>query len=409
MSATSPSRASPLPGPARAMTARGRRRRRCTLGARSLDSVDVRRRARSSSAFERGWARYCGTPHAVGVANGTDAIAADAAGARRSGRATRSSCPRTRSSPPPRRSSWPAPTPRFADVDPDTLLVTAETVDGGRSPPRPRPSIAVHLYGQMPDMDALARSRARTASPSIEDAAQAHGAAWRGRRAGVFGVAAASASTRARTSAPSATPARSSPPTRSWPTGSARLRDHGRAAGDALRARPRRHATAGSTPCRPPSSLRSSDRLDAWNAARGALAARYRRRWSARIGRPSGPRARQARQRAPPRRGPRRATRPGARAPGRARRSRPASTTRCRATSRRRTGGSPTGRCPWSRRAAGELLSLPLFPHHRRRQVAESATVLTRWEGPMRERSAADAGTASSRPRRHRRLPGPPR
>ncbi len=47
----------------------------------------------------------------------------------------------------------------------------------------------VHLYGQMADMDADHRDRATaTASPVIEDACQAHGAEYKGRRAGSIGV-----------------------------------------------------------------------------------------------------------------------------------------------------------------------------------------------------------------------------
>ena len=49
--------------------------------------------------------------------------------------------------------------------------------------------IVVHLYGQMPDMDALSRTAARAGVVIIEDAAQAHGASWRGRRAGAIGQA----------------------------------------------------------------------------------------------------------------------------------------------------------------------------------------------------------------------------
>jgi len=54
---------------------------------------------------------------------------------------------------------------------------------------RTRAVIVVHLYGQMPDMDALCRAAARAGLVVIEDAAQAHGAAWRGRRAGSIGTA----------------------------------------------------------------------------------------------------------------------------------------------------------------------------------------------------------------------------
>jgi dTDP-4-amino-4,6-dideoxygalactose transaminase len=47
----------------------------------------------------------------------------------------------------------------------------------------------VHLYGQMPDMDALGAMAARRGLLLVEDAAQAQGATWRGIRAGAFGAA----------------------------------------------------------------------------------------------------------------------------------------------------------------------------------------------------------------------------
>jgi dTDP-4-amino-4,6-dideoxygalactose transaminase len=48
----------------------------------------------------------------------------------------------------------------------------------------------VHLFGQMPDMDGILVAAAQAGLYVIEDAAQAHGAEWRGRRAGSFGTAA---------------------------------------------------------------------------------------------------------------------------------------------------------------------------------------------------------------------------
>ena len=55
--------------------------------------------------------------------------------------------------------------------------------------PRTAAVIVVHLYGQMPDMDALSRFAERAGIVLIEDAAQAHGASWCGRPAGSIGRA----------------------------------------------------------------------------------------------------------------------------------------------------------------------------------------------------------------------------
>jgi dTDP-4-amino-4,6-dideoxygalactose transaminase len=73
-------------------------------------------------------------------------------------------------------------------VDPDTLLLTPETLRAAITP-RTRAVMVVHLYGQLPDMDGLAAVADAAGLFIVEDAAQAHGARWRGRRAGSFGVA----------------------------------------------------------------------------------------------------------------------------------------------------------------------------------------------------------------------------
>ena len=140
------------------------------------------------TAFERGWAAYCGADHGVGLGNGTDALLlsltalgvgpgdevvvpantfiATAAAVVRAGA-----------------------TPRFADVSDDTLLMTADTLAAAITP-RTRAVIIVHLYGQLPDMAGLAAIAQQTGIAVIEDAAQAHGAEWGGRRAGSFGAVA---------------------------------------------------------------------------------------------------------------------------------------------------------------------------------------------------------------------------
>jgi dTDP-4-amino-4,6-dideoxygalactose transaminase len=138
-------------------------------------------------AFERDWASYCGSSHAVGVANGTDALEltlmalgvgaddevivpantfiATAAAVVRAGAV-----------------------PVFVDVDADTLLITPEILEAAITP-RTRAVMVVHLYGNMPDMDGLGDVAERAGIWLIEDAAQAHGAEFRGRRAGSFGTA----------------------------------------------------------------------------------------------------------------------------------------------------------------------------------------------------------------------------
>jgi len=153
----------------------------CLLGGRYIGGPAV-------ESFEKQWAAYCGAGHAVGVANGTDALQltltalgvgpgdevvvpantfiATAAAVVRSGA-----------------------TPRFADVSDDTLLMSPLTLKTAITP-RTRAVIVVHLYGQMPDMPGLLDVADDAGILMVEDAAQAHAAEWAGRRAGSFGVAA---------------------------------------------------------------------------------------------------------------------------------------------------------------------------------------------------------------------------
>jgi len=78
----------------------------------------------------------------------------------------------------------------FVDVDDETLVVTAAGIEAAITP-RTAAAIVVDLYGQMPDMDAIAQVTDRAGIALVEDAAQAHGARWLDRRAGSFGCASA--------------------------------------------------------------------------------------------------------------------------------------------------------------------------------------------------------------------------
>jgi dTDP-4-amino-4,6-dideoxygalactose transaminase len=132
--------------------------------------------------FEAEWAAYCGTSHCVGVSDGTAALelALRALGV---GDGDEVIVPANTFF-----ATWEAviavgARPKAIDVDPRTLLITADGVDAARTS-RTAAVIAVHLYGQPIDMDAINRVARRAGIFVIEDAAQAHGATWRGRRAG---------------------------------------------------------------------------------------------------------------------------------------------------------------------------------------------------------------------------------
>ncbi|WP_315925049.1 DegT/DnrJ/EryC1/StrS family aminotransferase [Mesorhizobium sp. SP-1A] len=76
--------------------------------------------------------------------------------------------------------------PVFVDVDPLTLTMDARQLEAAITE-RTRAIMPVHLYGQMADMDAIMAIARRHDLPVIEDACQAHGAEYFGRRAGSIG------------------------------------------------------------------------------------------------------------------------------------------------------------------------------------------------------------------------------
>jgi dTDP-4-amino-4,6-dideoxygalactose transaminase len=137
--------------------------------------------------FEEEWARYCGTAHAIGVANGTDALTLTLR-ALAIGAGDEVVVPANTFIATAEAVVLAGATPRFADVDPDTLLLTADGLAAAITS-RTSAVIAVHLYGQTADMDAISVTAERAALAVLEDAAQAHGASWWGRPAGSLGRA----------------------------------------------------------------------------------------------------------------------------------------------------------------------------------------------------------------------------
>jgi dTDP-3-amino-3,4,6-trideoxy-alpha-D-glucose transaminase len=135
-------------------------------------------------AFEQEFAAYVGAEHAIGVANGTDAltIALRAMGVGPGDEvvvpsftfyASAEAIPPT------------GATPVFCDVDPDTFCVTRETVEAALTP-RTKAVIAVHLFGNV----APVREIEALGVPVLEDAAQAAGTTSGDGRPGALGTAA---------------------------------------------------------------------------------------------------------------------------------------------------------------------------------------------------------------------------
>jgi dTDP-4-amino-4,6-dideoxygalactose transaminase len=141
------------------------------------------------AAFEDEFAAYCGVDHCVGVASGTAALtlAFQAAGI---GPGDEVIVPAHTFVASALAVLHAGATPVFCDVEDGTGLIdprsAAAAVTEGTAA-----ILAVHLYGQVADMDALGALASARGLALFEDAAQAHGAEWRGRRAGGLGLAAA--------------------------------------------------------------------------------------------------------------------------------------------------------------------------------------------------------------------------
>jgi dTDP-4-amino-4,6-dideoxygalactose transaminase len=139
--------------------------------------------------FETDFAEYCGSQACIGVANGTDALELILAGLG-IGPGDEVIVPANTFVATVEAVCSVGARPRFVDVLPDTLLIDPDAVAAAAGPATAA-IIAVHLFGQMADVDALVPAARRYGLVLIEDAAQAHGARLRGRRAGSVGDAAA--------------------------------------------------------------------------------------------------------------------------------------------------------------------------------------------------------------------------
>jgi dTDP-4-amino-4,6-dideoxygalactose transaminase len=135
--------------------------------------------------LERRWAEFIGVRHAIAVSNGTVALMAIYAGLRLGpgdevitvGHTFNATVSAILSS---------GATPVFVDIDPETYGMDPDALAAAVTP-RTRAICPVHLFGLPADMDAVGEIAGRHALAIVEDACQAHGAEFGGRRVGSFG------------------------------------------------------------------------------------------------------------------------------------------------------------------------------------------------------------------------------
>lgn len=139
------------------------------------------------SRFEAAIADYCQVKHAIGVANGTDALllTLDALGIGPGDEVITSPFTFFASA---EVISQAGANPVFVDIRPDSYNLDTAKLEAAITP-RTKAIIPVHVFGQMVDMDELMEIAGRYGIPVIEDACQALGASYKGKPAGSIGRA----------------------------------------------------------------------------------------------------------------------------------------------------------------------------------------------------------------------------
>jgi perosamine synthetase len=151
----------------------------------ALDSGWVSSIGKYIDEFEAKFARYCGTEYALAVSNGTTGLhlALATLGLQAGDEVI---VPDLTFVATANAVAYTGATPVLADVHADTLCLDVASVKSLITP-RTKAIIPVHLYGHPADMDALTEVADAHGLAIVEDAAEAHGAEYKGRRVGSFG------------------------------------------------------------------------------------------------------------------------------------------------------------------------------------------------------------------------------
>lgn len=137
--------------------------------------------------FEKEFAAFCSVQHCVGVASGTDALwlALLALGVGKGDEVITSPSTFVATA---EAISFTGASPVFVDIDPDTCNMDPARLASAITP-RTKAIIPVHLFGQPADMDPILEIAKTHNLHVVEDACQAHGALYKGRKAGSMGIA----------------------------------------------------------------------------------------------------------------------------------------------------------------------------------------------------------------------------
>ncbi|WP_097026007.1 DegT/DnrJ/EryC1/StrS family aminotransferase [Clostridium peptidivorans] len=137
--------------------------------------------------FEKEASEFTGVKHALGVANGTDAIMLilRALGVGPGDEVITTPYTFFASA---ETTSVLGATPVFADIDKNTLCIDPESIEK-KITDKTKAIIPVHIFGQMCDMDKIMEISKKYNIPVIEDACQAIGAEYKGKKAGSIGIA----------------------------------------------------------------------------------------------------------------------------------------------------------------------------------------------------------------------------
>ncbi|MDR2153469.1 MAG: DegT/DnrJ/EryC1/StrS family aminotransferase [Burkholderiaceae bacterium] len=138
-------------------------------------------------AFELAFASYLGVAHAVGVANGTDALtlslrALGIGPGERVLTAANAGCYASTAI------AQAGAEPLYVEIDPQDMNLAPAAVEQALKAGPVAAVILTHLYGQMAPVERIAAACRAACVPLIEDCAQAHGAARNGRKAGAWGA-----------------------------------------------------------------------------------------------------------------------------------------------------------------------------------------------------------------------------